>query len=164
MQDYEWLDSKNVFLKEELAKLNIKIIFLQTKLNDLKLILDKTLNLPNTSSTNISLPIAEAPTSSLHVNNLPVKKVFKNLSSLKFEHKKSDTVEAATTQASIPMLQAVSLLFEKDNKNLIIIVLVLLALLTLSTLLLKKYRQRMFSRFTDAIPQMDDTLLDFVGH
>ena len=164
MQDYEWLVSKNAFLKEELARLNIKIIFLQTKLKDLKLILDKTLNLPNTSSTNISLPIAEAPTSSLPANNLPVKKVFKNLSNLKFEHKKSDAVEAATTQTYIPMPQAVSLLFEKDNKNLIIIVLVLLALLTLSTLLLKKYRQRMFSRFTDAIPQMDDTLLDFGGH
>ena len=164
MQDYEWLVSKNAFLKEELARLNIKIIFLQTKLKDLKLILDKTLNLPNTSSTNISLPIAEAPTSSLPVNNLPVKKVFKNLSNLKFEHKKSDAVVAATTQTYIPMPQAVSLLFEKDNKNLIIIVLVLLALLTLSALLLKKYRQRMFSRFTDAIPQMDDTLLDFGGH
>ena len=83
---------------------------------------------------------------------------------LKFEHKKSAAAEAATTQASIPMPQAVSLMFENDNKNLIIIVLALLAPLTLSTLLLKKYRQRIFSRFADAIPQMDDTLLDFVGH
>ena len=164
MQDYEWLVSKNAFLKEELASLNKKIIFLQTKLNDLKLILDKTLNLPNTSSPNTSLPSAEAPTSSLPVNNLPVKKAFKNLSDFKFDHKKSAAVEATTTQTSVAMPQATSLLFVKDNKNLIIIVLALLALLTLSTLLLKKYRQRMFSNFTEAIPQMDDTLLDFGGH
>lgn len=164
MQDYEWLVSKNAFLKEELARLNKKIIFLQTKLNDLKLILDKTLNLPNTSSPNTSLPSAEAPTSSLPVNNLPVNKVFKNLSDLNFDHKKSAAVEATTTKTSIAMPQATSLLFVNDNKNLIIIVLAVLALLTLSTLLLKKYRQRMFSNFTDAIPQMDDTLLDFGGH
>ena len=62
------------------------------------------------------------------------------------------------------MQQTVSFLFEIDNKNLIIIVLTLLALLTLSASLIKKYRQRMFSNFTDAIPQMDDTLLDFSGH
>ena len=164
LQDYEWLVSKNAFLKEELARLNKKIIFLQSKLNDLKLILDKTLNFPSTSSPNTSLPSAEAPTSSLPVNNLPVKKVFKNLSDLKFEHKKSDAVEATTTQTSVAMPQATSLLFVNDNKNLIIIILALLALLSLSTLLLKKYRQRMFSNFTDAIPQMDDSLLDFGGH
>ena len=164
MQDYEWLVSKNAFLKEELARLNKKIIFLQTKLNDLKLILDKTLNLPNTSSPNTSLPSAEAPTSSLPVNNLPVNKVFKNLSDLNFDHKKSAALEATTTQTSIAMPQATSLLFVNDNKNLIIIVLAVLALLTLSTLLLKKYRQRMFSNFTEAIPQMDDNLLDFGGH
>ena len=162
MQDYEWLVSKNAFLKEELARLNKKIIFLQSKLNDLKLIFDKTLNLPNTSSANTSLINAEAPTASLPINNLPVKKVFKNLSNLKFEHKKSDAVVAATSQTSTAMPQAVSLLFE--NKNLIIIILALIALLTISTLLLKKYRQHMLSSFADAIPQMDDTLLDFGGH
>ncbi len=154
MQDYEWLVNKNAFLKEELAELNKKIIFLQAKLNDLKLILDKTLNLPNTSS----------PTNNLPVNNLPVKKVFKNLSDIKFNHKKSDAVETIATQTSISMPQAVSLLFKNNNTKLIIIILALLALVTLGTLLLKKYRQRMFSNFTNAIPQMDDTLLDFGGH
>ncbi len=46
MQDYEILLSKNAFLKEELARLNEKLIFLQTKLNELKLALDKTLSQP----------------------------------------------------------------------------------------------------------------------
>ena len=162
LQDYQWLVRKNAFLKEELARLNKKIIFLQAKLNNLKLILDKTLNLPNTSSLDTSLPSTHAPTSSLPVI-LPAKKAFKNLSDLKFDHKKSDAVEATTTQTSIATPQAVSFLFENANKNLIIIILALLALLTLSALLLKKYRQRMFSNFTDAIPQMDDALLDFGG-
>ena len=159
LQDYQWLVSKNAFLKEELARLNKKIIFLQTKLNDLKLILDKTLNLPSSS-----LPNANQPPSSITTNILPTKKVFKNLSDNKIDNKHPDLLEATTTQTSIAMPQAVSSLLENDNKNLIIIVLALLALLSLSTLLLKKYRQRMFSNFTDAIPQMDDTLLDFGGH
>jgi hypothetical protein len=59
MQEYESLLIKNAFLKEELAKLNEKLIFLQAKLNELKLIWDKSLDLSNTSQ--------------------PVKKVFKNL-------------------------------------------------------------------------------------
>ena len=46
MQDYESLLSKNAFLKEELARLNEKLIFLQTKLNELKLALNKTLSQP----------------------------------------------------------------------------------------------------------------------
>jgi hypothetical protein len=59
------------------------------------------------------------------------------------------------------MPQAVSSLFNQAN---IIIVLALLTLLTLSALALKKYRQRMFTNFSAAIPTMDDTLQDFGGH
>lgn len=48
--DYEGLVTRNAYLKEELAKLNEKIVFLQNKLNDLKLILDRTLTLPKKRS------------------------------------------------------------------------------------------------------------------
>jgi hypothetical protein len=164
LQDYEWLMNKNAFLKKELAKLNEKIVLLQAKLNDLKLILDKTLNFPNPSVPNESLPNSSQLTSDLSTNNLPAKKVFKNLSDTKHEIKKSDPVEVNTTQTSTAMPQAVSSLFGQINKNLIIILFAALALLALSTFLLKKYRQRLFSRFTEAIPKMDDTLLDFGGH
>ena len=171
IQDYEWLVSKNAFLKEELAQLNKKIVFLQTKLNDLKLIFDKTLNLPNSGSQTaqaqtISADVASnhQPTSNLPVNNLPARKVFKNLNDVKYNQKKSDAAEALSAETSITMPQAISLPFVNGNKNIIIIVMAVLALLTISSVLLKKYRQRMFTKFTDAIPQMDDTLLDFGGH
>ncbi len=44
--EYENLIIRNTFLKEELAKLNEKLVFLQSKFNHLKLIFDKTLSVP----------------------------------------------------------------------------------------------------------------------
>lgn len=62
MQDYEILLSKNAFLKEELARLNEKLIFLQTKLNELKLALDKTLSQPAQKvSKNLDHPATDKP-------------------------------------------------------------------------------------------------------
>lgn len=46
VQEYEALLERNAFLKEELEKLNRRIVFLESKLGELKLILDKTLTLP----------------------------------------------------------------------------------------------------------------------
>ncbi len=43
LQQYEYLLSRNNFLKEELAKLNQKLAHLQEKMQDLKLLFDKTL-------------------------------------------------------------------------------------------------------------------------
>ncbi len=80
MQDYEILLSKNAFLKEELARLNEKLIFLQTKLNELKLALDKTLS-------------------------QPAQKVFKNL-----DHPAIDKQQAAATEkpATNPLFDSLS--------------------------------------------------------
>lgn len=72
VKEYEYLLNKNEFLKQELAKLNEKLIFLQAKLTELKLEFDRTLGSQNTNLPNKQLenaPIADAPT----------KKVFKNL-------------------------------------------------------------------------------------
>jgi hypothetical protein len=157
VQEYEWLVSKNAFLKEELAKLNEKIIFLQTKLNDLKLIFDKTLDMPNTSLSDTSLPVIDQPTSNLPTNNLPAKKVFKNLNNI-------EVSQAEPAQPPIAMPLAVSSLFGNVNTTLIIAVLAVLALLIAGAVALKKYRQHMFASFSDAIPTMSDTLQDFGGH
>jgi len=46
LDEYDYLVTRNTFLKEELVKLNKKLTFLQSKLNNLKLILDKSLSLP----------------------------------------------------------------------------------------------------------------------
>ena len=162
LQDYEWLVSKNVFLKEELAKLNKKIVFLQKKLNNLKLIFDNTLNLANTrlpstvstgkvSTSKITTSTATTstglPVASLPANSNPVKKVFKNLSNAKFDidqvEKKSEVVETNTAQ------------------NIMLVILMAAVLLILGAWALKKYRQRMFASFSESIPEMDDTLLDF---
>lgn len=45
LQDYEFLRSKNAFLKAELANLNEKLVYLQSKLDGLRLLVDKTLRL-----------------------------------------------------------------------------------------------------------------------
>lgn len=179
LQDYEWLVSKNAFLKVELAKLNEKIVFLQTKLNDLKLIFDKTLNFPNTGSqttisqtTNTDTLTINQPTSSLPADNLPAKKVFKNLTNTKpnigldveLVNKKSDAalIEATLSPATMP--PKASSLFANINTNLMIIAIASLVMLIAAAVALKKYRQRMFASFTDAIPTMSDSLQDFGGH
>ena len=176
LQDYEWLVSKNAFLKEELAKLNKKIVFLQTKLNDLKLILDKTLNFPNTGpQTSDSLTAStDETTINQHISSLPAKKVFKNLSDIKpntksnieieLVNKKPEIVEADTAQNPIAMPPAASSLFENINPNIIIAAIAALIMLIAAGVALKKYRQRMFASFTDAIPTMSDSLQDFGGH
>ena len=176
LQDYEWLVSKNAFLKEQLAKLNEKIVFLQLKLNDLKLILDKTLNFPNTSSqTSDSLAAStDATTINQPISSLPVKKVFKNLGNIKSNtepnieielvNKKPEIAEADTTQNPIAMPPAASSMFENTNPNIIIAAIAALIMLIAAGVALKKYRQRMFASFTDAIPTMSDSLQDFGGH
>lgn len=175
LQDYEWLVSKNAFLKEELAKLNEKIVFLQTKLSDLKLIFDKTLNLANTNSQSTDSLAAGAQTTSTialttnqPINSLPAKKVFKNLSNTKLDielvNKKSQTAQTETSLNPIAMPPAVSSLSENINPNLMIVTIALLIMLFATALALKKYRQRMFDSISDAIPIMSDTLQDFGGH
>ena len=181
LQDYQWLVSKNAFLKEQLAKLNEKITFLQLKLNDLKLRLDKTLHFPNTGSqttgaiTTDSLTAStDVPTINQPINSLPAKKVFKNLSDIKpntkpnieieLVNKKAEIAEADTTQNPIAMPPAASSMFENTNPNIMIAAIAALIMLIAAGVALKKYRQRMFASFTDAIPTMSDSLQDFGGH
>ena len=176
LQDYQWLVSKNAFLKEQLAKLNEKITFLQLKLNDLKLRLDKTLNFPNTSSQTSDSLTASTDSSTINqpISSLPAKKVFKNLSDIKpntkpnieleLVNKKSEIAEADTAQNPITMPPAASSLFENTNPNIIIFAIAALIMLIAAGVALKKYRQRMFASFTDAIPTMSDSLQDFGGH
>lgn len=80
LKEYEELVVKNEFLKQELAKLNDKLIFLQAKLNELKLQFDKTLDAPSMSvlsdsQSSLSKPL-ENQTPAAQTST---KKVFKNL-------------------------------------------------------------------------------------
>jgi hypothetical protein len=114
LQEYEELISKNAFLKEQLVKLNEKIVLLQAKLDDLKLIFDKTLTLPSSnlpianqaiaidvipSETNTPLaePVINAPPTVPASGQPPAKKVFKNLNKVE----KPEIVLDAPVEASL---------------------------------------------------------------
>lgn len=141
MQEYELLLSKNAFLKEELAKLNEKLVFLQAKLNELKLIFDKTLDLSNSRQPNTSAPadisLADKP---------PIKKAFKNLDET------SDKPQIAEPETSSFNL------LESLNTDLVKVALALGLLLILGAILLKKYRERMFTNLSFVATKMQATV------
>ena len=121
------------YLKEELAKLNEKIVFLQTKLSELKLIFDKTLSLPPT--------------------NQPDKKEFKNLDSAPVEKSTIDK-----PQAPEPTTFGLSSLLEYLNIDFVKLALAAGLLMILGAFLLKKYRQRMFSNLSFVATKMQATV------
>ncbi len=139
-QAYEELVSRNAFLKEQLAKLNEKIILLQSKLDALKLAYDKTLKLPKAD-----IPDGE---------QLAGKKVFKNLNKKINQAPIAEPVHNQPTDTSF-----------LDSVGLVKTIAVLAALLLLSALIfiLKKYRERTFEtqRFTG--DHVQPTVTDFSG-
>ncbi len=134
MQDYDSLLSKNAFLKEELARLNEKLAFLQTKLNELKLAWDKTLNLS-----------ADAQ---------PSKKTFKNLNHPAIDKSKT----------SIPEKPATNSLFDSLNSELIKMLLALSLLVVLSIYFFKKYRRHMAAKMSLVTSKMQETVADIGSH
>lgn len=161
MQQYEELVNKNAFLKEQLAKLNEKIVVLQAKLDDLKLIFDKTLSLPNMDSANIEQPVANqnnlaaTPTTAEPVATPPAKKVFKNLNS---EIKQTTVPEAGSATP------AETSFTDHLNMDLVKTALAILALLLLGAFMLKKYRGHMFEKFSFTASKMQNTVTDFSGY
>lgn len=161
MQDYEELVSKNVFLKEQLIKLNEKIVFLQAKLDDLKLIFDKTLVLPSNdlqaqaSASVANLPVAIPPDASQPNTSQPAtKKVFKNLN----KQAPAPTSEPTIAPAVTPSF------FDSLNMDLVKALLAAVALLLLGAFALKKYRERMFENLSFAATKMQHTVSDFSGY
>lgn len=146
MQEYEFLFSKNEFLKQELARLKEKIVFLESKLDNLKLIFDKTLSQPNNDTAEKTLPTAEQSS----------KKVFKNLN--KAAINKQQTNEPA---ASPPRPDAQISPF---NANLLKILLALSLLAILANYVIKRYRERMFSKLSFVATKMQNTVSDFSAY
>ena len=118
VKEYENLVTRNTFLKEELAKLNEKLVFLQSKLNDLKLILDKTISLPQ-------------------------KKVFKNLD----EKNTKDNPEIKASHLHVQAPSLISSIFESINKDLLWVALGLGLVAGLISFVLKKYRESRYKKF-----------------
>lgn len=190
MREYEELFSKNEFLKQELAKLTEKIVFLENKLGELKLIFDKTLTLPGSSSTstsaktealssateqNINLPTvptttdpaslqtdAAAPNSALSANTPAAKKVFKNLNQT--DKTADNTRSQQNSQSTVIELPAEPSWLDSINTDLVKVALTIAALLLLAAFLLKKYRERMFAKLSFAATKMQNTVTDFSGY
>ena len=149
MQEYELLLSKNAFLKEELAKLNEKIVFLQAKLNELKLILDKSLSLPPNPNLPKETPSADVASG----NNLPMKKEFKNLNNAAL-----DKPQVAKPQVEEPAVLNANSIMQYLNTDLVKFALAAGLLMILGAFLLKKYRERMFNNLSFVATKMQATV------
>lgn len=147
MQEYESLFSKNEFLKQELARLKEKIVFLESKLDNLKLIFDKTLNQPNTDKAENTLPTAEQS----------AKKVFKNLNKAAINVPQGNQSPAVSHPR--PGTQ-----MSPFNANLLKILLALSLLAILANYLIKRYRERMFSKLNFVATKMQNTVSDFSAY
>ena len=140
VKEYESLVTKNEFLKNELAKLNEKLIFLQSKLKDLKLTLDKTLGGQSPNQSDEQSTTAETA----------AKKVFKNL-------------DAKTNQVNVaaPEKSAIRQWFDS---NMLLVVLALVTLLGLGVYAFKKYRQSVDSKLSVVASRVQDTVADLNGY
>ena len=127
LNEYENLVTRNTFLKDELAKLNVKLVFLQNKLNDLKLILDKTLSLPR-------------------------KKIFKNLDAKptnKIEIKNNTTMASAPVETASTFSQIGNFILDPESRNIWMTLAALGIIGALIGYLLKKYREKMFNKLAE---------------
>lgn len=122
---YEYLVSRNTFLKDELAKLNEKLVFLKIKLDNLKLIFDKTLVVPQ-------------------------KKVFKNLDAkIVVNTPANQAKNAPIATQSQPILRQISnFIFDPVVRIFWISALLLCFIVALSSYYLKKYREKLFDKLS----------------
>lgn len=185
-QEYELLLGKNTFLKAELARLHQKISELQTQLSNMKLVLDKTLSLPESQADSQSLAgesannaqikqadqianQAEIPLQTqVALNTLPDKKTFKNLneSSTNAVNTVAKQIKPLTQHAA-EITQNTATEEPEQSANmlqyLLLIGLGLLLLLAFGAYWIRRNRQRALTYFKESIPMMDDTLTDNGG-
>ena len=128
VQEYEELVAKNTFLKEQIAELNKRLVFLQTKLGQLKLVLDKTLS-------------------------LPPKKTLKNLDTEKSHVETPQHKPAAVVASKEPVSKTSA--FDLSNKFLWFGILALGLLLVLSSYLYKKYQERKYLQLVNGISKQN---------
>jgi hypothetical protein len=128
VEEYENLVERNAFLKEEIAKLNRRLIFLQNKLGELKLVLDKTLTLPS-------------------------KKTLKNLDKEKRQVEKQPNKSQSHQKEVVATVEqsTKTSFFDLSNKFLWLGILGFGLLLALSSYLYKKYRERKYIELVNAI-------------
>lgn len=132
VKQYEDLLSRNSFLKEEIAKLNKRLVFLENKLGQLKLILDKSLTLPPKKK----------------LKNLDEKNVATK--PLQIELKK-----APAASDSVEKKKQVSNFFDVSNKLLWLALAIFGLLVVLGSSLIGKYRERKYTKLVGEISQQN---------
>ena len=176
-EEYEFWVSKNELLKQQLVILKDKIVFLETKLNNLKLIWEKTLSLPAGNSVAINADTNGNNTAVMANNttnstiNSPVgvdtstgtagtgKKVFKNLNA---------KPSSSPVAPKIAALKSSNGLLDYLNMDWVKALLAVGLLVVLSVFLLKKYRERMLVKMnflaTHLQTSAQETIVDFGGY
>jgi tetratricopeptide (TPR) repeat protein len=187
-EQYEYLISKNAFLKEELAKLNAKLDQLQTKFNGLKLIFEKTLHFdvktkdfkpqdvkpqdvkPEPVTQPAALPQAAPTAMPTQATKEPAaiptdqsgKKIFKNLNETKALPKQTAQKTVVNTSKPAPAESAEEPSWlDSLNKDMLMAGLGMLGVLGVGSYLLRRYREKMFAEFAKEIPKMDETIADY---
>lgn len=143
VQEYEALLERNAFLKEELEKLNRRIVFLESKLGELKLVLDRTLTLPAT----------------------PKPKPLKNLDTVnKTDTSKQPATKTPEGQHSQAASEPASPSFFNLHNQLLWLALILIALsLMLTSHLYKKYQEKKYNQLVNSISQQNQVRTFSIG-
>lgn len=145
LKEYEELLVKNEFLKLELAKLNEKLIFLQSKLNELKLQFDKTLGSQNSNKqTENQLSENQTP-----IAETSEKKVFKNFNNKTEEPTVND--------------QEVFSIRNWFDTNILFSVLCLGALFGLIAFLFKKHRETVDAKLSFVASKVQESVTELNG-
>ena len=182
-EEYQFWVSKNELLKQQLAILTDKIVFLETKLNNLKLIWEKTLSLPagdssainagtngvtaDTNANNIAVIASNASNSTINstagavasVSRGTGKKVFKNLNA-------KPTLSPVAPK--ITGLKNSNGILDYLNMDWVKAALAFGLLAMLSVFLLKKYREHMLEKMNFLASQLQasvqESIVDFGGY
>lgn len=145
IKQYKDLVDRNQFLKDEIDKLKNRIVFLESKLGDLKLILDKTLTFPSKQP----------------IKNLDKAAEVATIDQTKPETTKAKANTSKATKAAQPNAQAdttaesqsspLAAFFNLNNKLLWLALLALTLLIILFVLGFKRYRERKYNSMVDLI-------------
>ncbi|HSR02064.1 MAG TPA: hypothetical protein VLM20_04660 [Methylophilaceae bacterium] len=140
IHEYEALLQRNAFLKEELEKLNKKIVFLESKLGELRLALDRTL----------TLTASPKPLKNLDVANKTLLK----------------TQSAATKvpeDQSAEVTQEAQSFFDFNNYLLWLALIVFALLLMVISFFYKKYQEKKYNQLVNSISQQNQIRTFSIG-
>ncbi len=189
-EEYEFWVSKNELLKQQLAILKQKIVFLETKLNNLTLIWEKTLSNSTDKSTAFNADSnhssADKTATNIYANNAPANE---NVSASDATNSANNSVAATSTvataststgkkvfknlnantkpkaSAAAPAVEATQEsngLLDYLRTDLAKIALALGLLAILAAIMLKKYRERMFEKMSFVATSMQATIQETI--